>query len=108
MRCYIVSVLNINIGLFQFSTLVNKISSYIQFTKNGVFITNGEEVQGWYYVLQCISVEYNIFIICIQGLIATPIPEVSPIDPLSEICSYERQAKKLRLWKKPIQAFGDR
>ena len=39
----------------------------------------------------------------------TPLPEdISPVDPLPERCFYEKHAKNLKLWKKPLSAFVDR
>ncbi|KAL5502550.1 hypothetical protein EMCRGX_G009346 [Ephydatia muelleri] len=39
----------------------------------------------------------------------TPLPEeISPVDPLPERCFYEKHAKNLKLWKKPLPAFIDR
>jgi hypothetical protein len=39
----------------------------------------------------------------------TPLPEeISPVDPLPERCFYEKHAKNLKLWKKPLPAFVDR
>ena len=61
------------------------ISSLLQFTKNGVFITNGEGVQGCFiYLNKDLLPRFK-----------SPIPEVSPIDPLPKIGKTSKEIKAL-------------
>ena len=66
-------------------------------------------MQGWYYVLASVHVEYNIFMYTTYNDLSprfkSPIPEVSPIDPLPEICIVMKTRKEIKALEKAHSGY---